>query len=90
MYAETDKPTLIGGNMVCPKCKNVGILNTVLGKDFYYCKTCKEEILLEEVQRSTYEGDLDLSDFMQLNSDDSYDPDDDMDYNDLYDAGSYD
>ena len=35
--------------MVCPKCKNTGILNTVLGKDFYYCKTCKEEILLEEV-----------------------------------------
>lgn len=35
--------------MICPKCKSDGILNTILGKDFYYCRTCKEEILLEEV-----------------------------------------
>lgn len=33
--------------MICPKCKNDGIFNTVAGKDFYYCRSCKEEIILE-------------------------------------------
>ena len=31
--------------MVCSKCKNDGVLKTVLGKDFFYCRTCKDEIL---------------------------------------------
>lgn len=35
--------------MVC-KCGNVGVLNTILGKDFYYCRDCKDEIRLEEVK----------------------------------------
>lgn len=34
--------------MICQKCNNQGILNTVLGRDFYYCRTCKEEINLSE------------------------------------------
>jgi hypothetical protein len=33
--------------MICRKCKNPGIRNEVLGKEFYYCRTCKEEITLE-------------------------------------------
>jgi len=30
--------------MICPKCKVAGIKNCANGKDFYYCRTCKEEI----------------------------------------------
>lgn len=33
--------------MICSKCNTEGVLNTVLGKDFYYCRTCKDEIRLE-------------------------------------------
>lgn len=33
--------------MICPKCKNKGVLNTALGKEFYYCRTCKNEITAE-------------------------------------------
>ncbi len=33
--------------MVCDKCGTKGILNTVLGKDFYYCRGCKDEISLK-------------------------------------------
>jgi len=36
--------------MVCQKCKNSGVLNTANHKDFWYCRTCKEEILLESKQ----------------------------------------
>lgn len=38
--------------MICPKCKNDGVLNQANGKDFYFCKTCREEIILEEIQPS--------------------------------------
>lgn len=34
-------------SMICRNCKNPGIRNEVLGKEFYYCRTCKEEITLE-------------------------------------------
>lgn len=63
--------------MICPKCKNVGILNTVLGKDFYYCRTCKEEILLEEVKTSTHISDPQeyiLDDFLDVSSWDVFEP----------------
>lgn len=30
--------------MICSKCNNAGVKNTVLGKEFYYCRTCKDEI----------------------------------------------
>lgn len=30
--------------MVCNKCFNPGVKNEVLGKEFYYCRTCKDEI----------------------------------------------
>lgn len=33
--------------MVCKTCSAPGVLNTVLNKDFYYCRTCKTEITLE-------------------------------------------
>lgn len=33
--------------MICTKCNETGILNQAGGKDFYYCRTCKIEILLE-------------------------------------------
>lgn len=36
--------------MICGKCNNPGVLNTVLGKDFYYCRACKEEIILDSPQ----------------------------------------
>lgn len=34
--------------MICQKCKNEGVRNSVLGKEFYYCRTCTDEIRLEE------------------------------------------
>ncbi len=33
--------------MICPKCKSDGIKNFANGIPFYYCKTCKEEIIEE-------------------------------------------
>lgn len=45
-----------GGRMICQKCNNKGILNTVLGKDFFYCRNCKDEIsnTEESLNRSRY------------------------------------
>lgn len=43
--------------MICFKCKNDGILNQANGKDFYFCKTCREEIVLEDV-KPTAESDI--------------------------------
>lgn len=37
--------------MICKKCNNQGILNTVNGQDFYYCRTCKVEIFLEDATK---------------------------------------
>lgn len=58
--------------MICPKCKNDGILNQANGKDFYFCKTCREEIILEEVQPSAditqEEIDAIFNDFYWTNS----------------------
>jgi DNA replicative helicase MCM subunit Mcm2 (Cdc46/Mcm family) len=34
--------------MVCTKCKSDAILNTVLNKEFWYCRTCKDEVKPEE------------------------------------------
>lgn len=65
--------------MVCSKCKNAGILNTVLGKNFYYCKTCKEEIFLEEVVPPEPDYDYAAPIYYLETSDDGYDPDDDYD-----------
>jgi hypothetical protein len=31
--------------MLCPKCDNETVKNTALGKEFYYCRTCKEEVI---------------------------------------------
>lgn len=31
--------------MTCDKCSQPGVLNSALGKDFYYCRSCKTEIL---------------------------------------------
>jgi hypothetical protein len=36
--------------MTCFKCNGEGVLNTVLNKDFWYCRTCKEEIFLSSVE----------------------------------------
>ena len=43
--------------MICSKCKNQGILNSAGGKEFYYCRTCKEEIGLEDAATTTFELD---------------------------------
>lgn len=34
--------------MICQKCNNPGVLNSVLNKEFYYCRTCKDEINLSQ------------------------------------------
>ena len=39
--------------MICNKCNDEGILNSALGQEFYYCRTCKEEIQLEVVKVDT-------------------------------------
>lgn len=35
--------------MICQKCNNPGVLNSANGNDFYYCRSCKDEITLEAV-----------------------------------------
>lgn len=35
--------------MICKKCNTEGVKNQAMGKEFYYCRNCKEEIMLEEV-----------------------------------------
>jgi ribosomal protein L37AE/L43A len=30
--------------MICPKCGDKGVENSALGKKFWYCRTCKDEI----------------------------------------------
>lgn len=44
--------------MICSKCKDPGILNHANGKEFYYCRTCKVEIGLEEVLDNVFEINL--------------------------------
>jgi hypothetical protein len=39
--------------MICIKCNETGVLNSVLGKEFYYCRNCKEEITLELIKFDT-------------------------------------
>jgi hypothetical protein len=34
--------------MICTKCHSDGIENQALGKTFWYCRTCKDEILPEK------------------------------------------
>lgn len=31
--------------MICSKCNNQGVENHALGKPFWYCRTCKDEIV---------------------------------------------
>lgn len=33
--------------MICTKCNTDAVQNTVLGKVFYYCRTCKDEVIPE-------------------------------------------
>jgi hypothetical protein len=33
--------------MICTKCNSKGVENQALGKTFYYCRSCKDEISLE-------------------------------------------
>jgi hypothetical protein len=33
--------------MICPKCKCEGVRNQVFGVEFWYCRTCKDEIYQE-------------------------------------------
>lgn len=40
--------------MICKKCSNTGVYNEVNFKGFYYCRTCKIEIELEEVVKQYY------------------------------------
>lgn len=36
--------------MICNRCNQEGVRNQVLGKEFYYCRTCKDEIYLQPKQ----------------------------------------
>jgi hypothetical protein len=35
--------------MICQKCDVVGILTEANGKPYYFCRSCRTEIMLEEV-----------------------------------------
>lgn len=52
--------------MMCQKCKNTGVLNTVNGQDFWYCRACKEEIMLDIVDVPTWMEELSDKDFLEL------------------------
>lgn len=39
--------------MICQKCNNKSVLNSCLGKDFYYCRNCKEEVFDKIVNSTT-------------------------------------
>lgn len=41
--------------MKCNRCGETGVHNIVLGKEFYYCRTCKDEVSLEEAPRDDME-----------------------------------
>lgn len=41
--------------MICPKCQDKGHYNEVMGKGYYYCRTCKDEISLEEPKATATE-----------------------------------
>lgn len=45
--------------MICPKRKEKGVLNQVLHKEFYYCRTCKIESTLEDTRGSDPDYDED-------------------------------
>lgn len=61
--------------MMCSKCNKVGILNSANGKDFYYCRTCKTEILLEEVKKDTQSEMIDIDEIIKLLDADKVDGD---------------
>lgn len=35
--------------MICTRCNSDGVLVTILGKDSYYCRTCRDDILPQPV-----------------------------------------
>lgn len=39
--------------MICQKCQNTGFYNEVMGKGYYYCRTCKDEIQLEATEEES-------------------------------------
>jgi len=43
--------------MKCTTCSNEAIINQALGKSFYYCRTCKVEVV---TKRHELEGSIDL------------------------------
>lgn len=55
--------------MICSKCKSDGVKNQALGKDFYYCRTCKEEIEMEGIIGDDY---LEMTQMTQAEVDDLF------------------
>lgn len=47
--------------MVCKKCNESGVLCEVLNKQYYYCRTCKEEIDLEIKLKSNDSFEVDFT-----------------------------
>lgn len=41
--------------MICKVCYNKAVKNQALGKEFYYCRTCKEEVTEEKGFQYTLE-----------------------------------
>ncbi len=42
--------------MICGKCRQPGVENQAMGKTFWYCRTCKVEILLEPYKHQPAPG----------------------------------
>ena len=51
--------------MICPTCKSDGVQVHLLSGDYWYCRTCKDEIVLELLPREHVDFDL-LAEFERL------------------------
>jgi hypothetical protein len=49
--------------MICSKCHTEAVKNSALGKDFLYCRQCKEEVTepIPKIGYNPYVPDLTLS-----------------------------
>lgn len=43
--------------VICNKCKTDAVINTAAGKQFWYCRTCKDEVIPEGIKNKTVVND---------------------------------
>lgn len=67
--------------MICPKCKSDGVLVKLMSVEYYYCRTCKDEIKLETVEPEQGSEDL-VAEFERLVAEGGKDVD--IDYDNPY------